>query len=334
MSITDRASLTAYFETGDIPTQDNFVDLIESSAILSGSNTFKIAPKVTTREGALGNYPNSLIINGIGLEKVYDIGAATDASEGTGDALVLRGASSLLSPVTGDGASVNVFANLPADAIRLDKSKSIVFNANQHLFNGLGELNDSSLLEIKSGSTAYKEESILSAAEISLLGHMSISRPFALSSTDIGVRDTSSTAVSSVSSIFNMYVNEHLAMTLSGGTVSKKVIAHGDIEAPQVIGANANFNIGRIGQVVFDSALTEFEGSLSSRGGLTIDGVTNLGIATPGLGTSPAVTVTGGMTVTGGISATGALSAGNGFNGDIAGCTSITVKNGIIVAAS
>ena len=188
MSITNRASLTAHFETGDIPTQDNFVDLIESSANLTDNNTFQVAPKVTTNEGAVGTYPNSLLINGIGLEKMYDSGAATDASEGTGDALVLRGASSLLAPVTGDGASVNVFANLPNDAVRLDKSKSILFKGNQHIFNGLGELNTASLLEIKSGSTAYTEESNLSAAEISLLDHVKISRP-ALSAVNLKVND-------------------------------------------------------------------------------------------------------------------------------------------------
>ena len=294
MSITDRASLTAYFETGDIPTQDNFVDLIESSANLSGDNTFRIAPKVTTNEGAVGNYPNTLLINGIGLEKIYDSGAATDASEGTGDALVLRGASSVLSPVTGDGSSINVFANLPSDAIRLDKSKTIVFNSNQHSFNGLGELNDSSLLEIKSGSTAYKEESNLSAAEICMLGHMSISR-IGLSSTDMNIRDTSSTTVSSVSSIFNINVNDLPVMTLSGGAVSTKVIASANIEAPTVTGSLADFNIGCIGQVVFNSSITEVQGPLSSQGGLTVDGATSLGITTAEQGISTAVETRGSL---------------------------------------
>ena len=37
--IRDRTTLKTYFETGDIPIESNFIDLIDSMAVLSGENT-------------------------------------------------------------------------------------------------------------------------------------------------------------------------------------------------------------------------------------------------------------------------------------------------------
>jgi hypothetical protein len=302
MSITDRASLTAYFQTGDIPSESNFVDLIESSATLSDENTFTL-PISVNRTNSAGN-ANQLINDGNGIEKSYDEAASTAAGDNSGDVLTLRGSSSFLAPITGVGSSISIFGNLRSTATRLDKSKNIYFDADKHNFTGLNDLGNSELLTIDSGSTGYKREINLSAAKISLLDRMSVTRP-GLSSVDLNIRDTSSTAVSSVSSIFNINVNDRLAMTLSGGPVSTKITAR-TFEADVIKGSSADFTIGTIGQGVFETTSTRFEGDLSATGNLTVNG---------------------------GLSAV-SLSAGNGITGDIAGCTSITVVNGIITAAS
>ena len=452
MSITNRASLTAYFQTGDIPSESNFVDLIESSATLSDENTFTL-PISVNRTNSAGN-ANQLIIDGNGIEKSYDETASTSPGDNSGDVLTLRGSSSFLAPITGVGSSISIFGNLRSTAARLEKSKNIYFDADKHNFTGLNNLGDSELLTIDSGSTGYSKEINLSAAKISLLERMSVTRP-GLSSLDFNIRDTSSTAVSSVSSIFNINVNDLQAMTLSGGTVSTKITTPGIFEAPTVKGSNADFTIGNIGQGVFETTSTGFEGNLSAQGSLTVDqnivgegslsaygtnpnyfngkvgigttspegdlhivgktgdagriylndkddgatssdallitksgensqiinmdtGALNLGgngqaqlqiVTSPG----PGINVLGGicgygdlevgsssvgklyfdcasshvgigvngssvpdkaLTVVGDISASGQILAGGGFTGDIAGCTSITVVEGIITAAS
>ncbi len=356
MSITNRASLTAYFQTGDIPSESNFVDLIESSATLSDENTFTL-PISVNRTNSAGN-ANQLIIDGNGLEKSYDETASSAAGDNSGDVLTLRGSSSFLAPITGVGSSISIFGNLRSTASRLEKSKNIYFDADKHNFTGLNDLDNSELLTIDSGSTGYRKEINLSAAKISMLGRMSVTRP-GLSSTDLNIRDTSSTAVSSVSSIFNINVNDLQAMTLSAGTVSTKIIASGNIEAPNgkvgIGTTNPNSNLtlsaskpilelqnseNNYSRILFnDSNRTnpgciEFDTeyhcmSFSTQVGntvMTLASTGNVGVGT----TSPDKA----LTVVGDISASGQILAGGGFTGDIAGCTSITVVEGIITAAS
>ena len=149
--------------------------------------------------------------------------------------------------------------------------------------------------------------------------------------------------------------NNHFTSNNLGTNPNTKLTVAGNISATGSLSADSpsndpNYFKGSLGiGTTFPNEALTVIGSISASGSFKnntvsfpanggdayIGGHLGIGETTPSV---PLVVVgnsklNGDLTVTGGLSAV-SLSAGNGITGDIAGCTSITVKNGIIVAAS
>lgn len=120
MAIVDRATLKSYFQTGDLPTQSNFEDLIDSMCALAEDSTFNDGVKLISAVNPAGNIQigdgggdADIIINTPNAQLHLEEGGAIELSGGSSSEIVISVgdtivelASTLLS-ITSDATTVS-----------------------------------------------------------------------------------------------------------------------------------------------------------------------------------------------------------------------------------